>query len=78
VKTDIDGAVEMGKKERSSHPGKHKAVIWLAAGFGSGIAIGAAVGVTLWTPMAGIALGIALGAGLGGVPASLYYFGDLK
>jgi uncharacterized membrane protein len=70
--------VEMSRRERPNQPGRQKALIWLIAGFGSGIAIGAAVGVTLWTPMAGIALGSALGAGLGGVPASLYYFGDLK
>jgi hypothetical protein len=68
----------MGKKDRPNHPGRQKALICLIGGFGSGIAIGVAVGFTVWNPLAGLGLGIALGSGIGGVPASLYYFGDLE
>jgi len=56
---------------------KQKALLWLVGGFGAGIVVGVAIGVTAWTPLAGLALGISLGAGMGGVPASLYYLGDL-
>ncbi len=57
---------------------KQRALLCLVGGFGAGIAVGAVIGVTLWTPLAGLALGISLGAGMGGVPASLYYFGDFE
>jgi len=70
----------MAENERSSpsDPRKRKAMLCFVGGFGTGIAVGVAIGLTVWTPVAGLALGICLGSGMGGVPASLYYFGDLE
>lgn len=68
----------MGQNEPQKPLGQEKAVAWLIGGMGSGIAIGAAIGFTVWNPIEGLALGLALGSGMGGVPAALYYFGDLE
>lgn len=64
--------------QRPSGEQKRKALICLLVGFGFGLAVGATIGFTVWSPLEGVSLGIALGAGIGGVPAALYYFGDLR
>lgn len=67
----------MAKKEKPNLSSQQKALSWLIGGLGFGMAIGVAIGLTFWEPFEGLALGIALGSGIGGVPASLYYFGEL-
>lgn len=66
----------MHKKNGPKFSRQEKAVICLIGGLGSGIAIGTAIGFTVWSPLEGLAFGLALGSGTGGVPATLYYFGN--
>ncbi|PWG65385.1 hypothetical protein [Sediminicurvatus halobius] len=70
----------MAEQQELTRSGRRtqKALLCLIGGFGAGIAVGVAIGFTVSTPAVGVALGISLGAGMGGVPASLYYFGDLE
>jgi len=69
---------DMEKSDRQKPSGRRKTTAWLIGGTASGIGIGAAIGFIVWSPLEGLALGLALGSGMGGVPAALYYFGDLE